>query len=100
MSHWVSFFRGQQQMGAVIFLFPRSEASRLQPRSQLMVFVNKVLLDRAMPIHLSIADVSGTKLNGCRGNCVTHKHIYHLALNRKSAPTPVSQDEEPKFGYA
>lgn len=59
-----------------------------------MVFVNKVLLDRPMPIHLSIARVSGTKLNGCCGDCVI-TNIF--TMSTKSVPTPSKSGQRAKF---
>jgi hypothetical protein len=60
------------------------------------VSVNKVLLDRAMPIHLSIVPVSGTKLNGCRGDCDSQAYLL-FGPEQKKFTNPSEPDKEPKF---
>lgn len=60
------------------------------------VFVNKVLLDRPMPIHLSVVPVSGTKLNGCCGDCDSQAYLPFGPEQKKFA-NPSEPDKELKF---
>lgn len=80
--------------GCCRFFVPRAEASSVQPKSQLMAFVNKVLLDRPMPHSFIHSSCLWDKVEWLLWRLCDNKHIYHLALSRKRVPTPVSQDKE------
>lgn len=83
---------GGKQIKRIILLYNTWKLYEIQ----ISVFINKILWERVMPIHLNV--VFGcfcgpkVRLNSWNRNCMAHRaqNIHFLTLFRKPAPTPVA----------